>query len=91
MADLWGAALVVYYGFNSHLHTQGFVVFKVPLNVLFVPAFSLSNVLLQVLLGISVGYHVTCSEGGISSPKQRLHIYVHPRFLVRKYPDRFSG
>lgn len=91
MADLWGAAPVFCYDFNSPPHTPGFVVFKMPLNVLFVPAFSLSNALLQVPPGISVGHHITCSEGSTSSPEQRPHIYVHPWFLVQKHPDGFSG
>lgn len=46
IADLWGAAFVVCYGFDASPQAAGFIVSKVPLNALIVHVFGISNALL---------------------------------------------
>lgn len=66
MADLWGAALVVCYIFYTSPHAPGIVVFKVPLDMLLVPAFR-----------ISVGQHVTCPAVSRALIRDHTFLSIH--------------
>ena len=58
MADVGGTALVVCYGFNTSPHAMAIFVFKMPLNVLLVPALSFFNALLQLSPDSPVEQHL---------------------------------